>query len=149
MLNRVELLETPWTVACQAPLFIKFSRQEYWSGLTFPTQGNLPDPGMESTFPTSLALAGNSLPLSHLGSLEVHERKRVSCSVMSNSLWLHGLQPTRLFQPCNFPGKNTSVGCHFLLQGIFLTQGLNLGLLHCSHIFYSLSHQGNSKKKTE
>ena len=47
------------------------------------------------------------------------------------TLWLQGLQPTRLFCPWNFPGKNTGVGCHFLLQGIFLTQGLNLGLPHC------------------
>ena len=37
------------------------------------------------------------------------------CSVVSDSLWPHGLQPTRLFYPWNFPGKNTGVGCHFLL----------------------------------
>ena len=43
--------------------------------------------------------------------------------------------------PWNFPGKNTGVGCHFLLQGIFPTQGLNLGLLHCTQIVYRLSHQ--------
>ena len=42
------------------------------------------------------------------------------------------------------PNKNTGVGCHFLLQGIFLTQGLNLGLLHCRQIFYHLNHQGKS-----
>ena len=39
-------------------------------------------------------------------------------------------------------GKNTGVGCHFLLQGIFLTQGSNLGFSHCRQIFYHLSHQG-------
>ena len=39
------------------------------------------------------------------------------------------------------PGKKTGVGCHFLLQGIFLTQGLNLGLLHCRQILHCLSHQ--------
>ena len=44
------------------------------------------------------------------------------CSVMSNSLWSHELQPARLLCPWDFPGKNTGVGCHFLLQGIFLTQ---------------------------
>ena len=53
-----------------------------------------------------------------------------ACSVRSNSLWPHELQPTRLLHPWDFPGKNTEVGCHFLLQGIFLTQGLNLCLLH-------------------
>ena len=52
------------------------------------------------------------------------------CSVVSDSLRPHGLYPTRLICPWNFPGKNTGVGCHFLFQGIFLTQGLNLHLLH-------------------
>ena len=41
------------------------------------------------------------------------------------------------------PGKNTGVGCHDLLQGIFPTQGLNPGLLHCRWILYLLSHQGS------
>ena len=63
---------------------------------------------------------------------------------MSNSLEPHGLQPSRLLCPWNPPGKNTGVGCHFLLQGIFPTQGLNLGLLHCRRSLYCLSHQGNS-----
>ena len=54
----------------------------------------------------------------------------VSCSVVFNSLWPHRLQPTRLLCPWNSPGKNIGVGCHSLLQGIFLTQGLNPGLLH-------------------
>ena len=53
-----------------------------------------------------------------------------SCSVMSDSLWSRRLWPTRLLSPWDFPGKNTGVGCHSLLQGIFLTQGLNLGLQH-------------------
>ena len=44
------------------------------------------------------------------------------------------------------PGSNTRVGCHFLLQAIFPTQGLNLGLLHCWQILYHLSHQGNPKE---
>ena len=42
----------------------------------------------------------------------------------------------------NSPGKNTGVGCHFLLQGIFPTQGLKLGLLHCRQTLYCLGHQG-------
>ena len=54
----------------------------------------------------------------------------LGCSVVSDSLPSHGLQPTRLLCPWDFPGMNTGVGCHFLLQGIFLTQGLNLHLLH-------------------
>ena len=46
---------TPWTVPCQAPLPMGFSRQEYWSGLPFPSPGDLPNPGIE---PTSPELAG-------------------------------------------------------------------------------------------
>ena len=42
-----------------------------------------------------------------------------ACSVVSSSLWIHGLQPTRLLCPWDSPGRNTRVGCHFLLQGIF------------------------------
>ena len=45
--------------------------------------------------------------------------------------------------PWNSPGKNTGVGCHSLLQGIFATQGLNPGLLHCGQILYHLSNQGS------
>ena len=51
------------------------------------------------------------------------------CSVMSDSLWPHGLLSTRLLCPSIFPSKNTGLGCHFILQGIFPTQGLNSCLL--------------------
>ena len=61
---------------------------------------------------------------------------------MSDSLWPHGLQPTRLLHPWDFPGKSAGVDCHFLLQGIFPIQGSNPGFLHCRQILYSLSHQG-------
>ena len=54
-----------------------------------------------------------------------------SPSVVSNSLQPHGLLPTRLLCPWDFPGKNTVLGGQFLLQWIFLSQGLNLCLLHC------------------
>ena len=57
MLSCVRLLATPWTIARQAPLSMGFSRQEYWSGLPFPPQGNLPYPGMEPMSLASLALA--------------------------------------------------------------------------------------------
>ena len=50
------------------------------------------------------------------------ESDSISHSVLSDSLWPHGLQPTRLLSPWNSPGKKTGVGCHFLLQRIFLTQ---------------------------
>ena len=51
-------------------------------------------------------------------------------SVISDSVWSYGLQPARLLHPWNFPGKNTEIGCHALLQGIFLTQGSNPCLLY-------------------
>ena len=67
----------------------------------------------------------------------------VSGSVVSDSLQPHGLYIARLLHPWNFPGKNTWVDCHFLLQGIFPTQESNpslLCLLHCRWILYCLSH---------
>ena len=51
LLSRVRLFAIPWTVAYQAPPSIEFSRQEYWSGLPFPSPGDLPDPGIEPRFP--------------------------------------------------------------------------------------------------
>ena len=57
---------SPWTIACQAPLSMGFPRQEYWSGLPFPSPGDLPNPGIK---PMSPALAsGGALPLCHQGS---------------------------------------------------------------------------------
>ena len=59
LLSRVQLFATPWTIAYQAPLSMEFSRQEYWSGLPFPSPGDLPDSGME---PRSPALQADALP---------------------------------------------------------------------------------------
>ena len=60
----------------------------------------------------------------------------------------HGLQPTRLLSPWDFPSKNIGVSCHFLLHGIFPTQGSNMGLLHCRQIVYQLSYKGSPWKKS-
>ena len=68
LLSRVQLFMTPSTVARQAPLSVQFPSQECWSGLPFPTPGDLPDPGIEPLSPESPALAADTLPLSHLGS---------------------------------------------------------------------------------
>ena len=57
--SRVHLFATPWTIAHQAPLFMGFSRQEHWSGLSCPSPGNLPDPGIEPVSLTSPALSGD------------------------------------------------------------------------------------------
>ena len=58
-LSRVQLFATPWTVAYQAPPSMGFSWQEYWSGLPFPSPGDLPNPGIE---PGSPALQADALP---------------------------------------------------------------------------------------
>ena len=65
LLSRVRLFATPWTVAYQAPLSVGFSRQEYWSGLPFPSPGDLSDPGIE---PGLQHCRWTLYPLSHQGS---------------------------------------------------------------------------------
>ena len=62
--SHVQHFETPWIVACQAPLSMGFSRQEYWSGFPCPAPGDLPDPGIE---PNSPALQADSLPTKPTG----------------------------------------------------------------------------------
>ena len=84
--SRVRLCATPQMAAQQAPPSLGFSRQEHWSGLPFP-----------SPMPES-------------------EKWKGSRSVVCDSWWPHGLQPTRLLHPWDFPGKSTGVGCHCLLQ---------------------------------
>ena len=104
-LSHVRLFVTPWTVARQDPLFIGFSRPEYWSGLSFPPPGDLPNPEIKPRPPT---LQANSLPSKPSGK-----------------------------------SMNTGIGSLFLLQGIFLTQESNTGLLNCRQILYHLSHRGS------
>ena len=84
--SRVRLCVTPWMAAHQAPLSLGFSRQEHWNGLPFP---------------------------SPMHASENWKRRR---SVISDSQQPHGLQPSRLLHPWDFPGKSTGVGCHWLLQ---------------------------------
>ena len=116
-LSRVWLFVTPWMLTCQASLSMQFLRQEYWSGLPFPSSGDLPNPGINSEVKWS----------------ESH-------SVMSDSLQPHGL-----YSPRNSPVQNTGVGSLSLLQGIFPTQGSNPGLPNCRQILYQLSHQGSPR----
>ena len=107
-LSRVRLFATPQNIALQVPLFMGFSRQEYWSGLPCPPPGDLPNPGIK---PRSPALQADSLPA----------------------------------EPQGKP-KNTGAGSLSLLQGIFLTQKLNHGLLHCRRILYQLSFEGSNSE---
>ena len=84
--SHVQLCVTPRTAAHQALLSLGFSRQEQWSGLPFPSP----------TFENG--------------------KWKWSRSVLSDSSQPHGLKPTRLLRPWDFPGKSTGVGCHFLHQ---------------------------------
>ena len=108
---------TLWTVALQAPLSMGFSWQEYWSGLPCPPPGDLPNPGIEPTSLMSPALAGGFFTTS-----TTWEALCVSAAAAAKSLQScltlrpHRRQPTRLPRPWDSPGKNTGVGCHFLLQ---------------------------------
>ena len=91
--SHVRLCVTPQMAAHQAPPSLGFCRQEHWSGLSFPS------PMQES------------------------EKWKWSCSVVSDRQRPHGLQPTRLLRPWDFPGKSTGVGCHCLLLDICLGNG--------------------------
>ena len=71
LLSRFQLFATLWTVAHQAPLTMGISRQGYWSGLPFPSPGELPDPGIESRFAT---LQADSLPTEPPGKPHMHMR---------------------------------------------------------------------------
>ena len=86
------LFATPWTVAHQAPLSMGFSQQEFWSGLPFPSPGNLPDPGIKPMFP---ALAGRSVLLSYQGStvFDIVRFKRQRILVPTKITSFHVLLP--------------------------------------------------------
>ena len=92
--SRVRLCATPQTAAHQAPPSLGFSRQEHWSGLPFPS-------------PTHKS-----------------EKWKWSRSVVSDFSRPHGLQPTRLLCPWDFPGKSTGVGCHCLLPWLYYTENI-------------------------
>ena len=78
----------------------------------------------------------------HINTLYIYyDSESVSCSVVPGSVQTHKLWLARLLCPWDSPGKNTRVGRHSLLHGIFPTQGSNMGLLHCRQILYCLSHQ--------
>ena len=99
----LQLCASLWIIACQTPLFMGFSRQEYWSGLPCPPPADLPNPGIQPRSPV--------------------------------------LQVDSLLPEPPEKSMNAGVGSLSLPQGIFLTQKLNWGLLHCRQILYQLSYQ--------
>ena len=80
----------------------------------------------------------------HLPLIPGKESESVSRLVVSDSCDPMDYSPSGSSVHRDSPGKNTGMGCHCLLQGIFPTQGSNLGLLHCRQILYHLSHQESS-----
>ena len=124
-----------------------FPRQGYWSGLPFPSPGDLPDPRIEPVSFMSPALAGRILLLSHLGSSfwnpHAAAESLQSCLTLCNPMD-YRLPGSSVHE--DSPGRNTGVDSHSLLQGIFPTQGWNLGLPYCRQILYHLSHKGSPSR---
>ena len=133
--SHVQLCETLWTIGHQSPRHKGFSRQEYWSEMPFPSPGNLLNTASEFASPM---LQVNSWPLSHLGSstwlIQIRSDQSLSHVRHFATSWKHRSPGSSVSG--NFPSKNTGVVCHFLLQGIFLTQGSKLCLLHWTWILY-------------
>ena len=99
----------------------------------------------EKNVSIGIGSASTQLKPKHLACMLPESESEVAQSC-PNSLGPHGLYPIRLLHPWDFPGKNAGVDCHFLLQGIFLTQESNPGLPHCRQMLYRLSHQGSQVK---
>ena len=110
------------TLSLNSTFMILISRQEYWSGLLFPSPGDLSDPEIEPTSLTSPVLAERIFPTS--ATWEAQLELSLLC-VLSRVQFFVTLCTAehQLHCPWDFLGKNIGVGCHFLLQGIFLTQG--------------------------
>ena len=106
-----------WTAAHQVPLSVEFSRQEYWSGLPFPSPGDILNPGIE---PASPALARRFFITSATWEAVIYFSKSLPQSY-----------------------KEHLVGYGNLLQGLVLIQGSNLHLLHCRQILYPLTYLGS------
>ena len=88
------------------------------------------------------------LVLPNSAGLQTLESASVSHSVVSDSLGTMDYRPARLLCPRHSPGKNTGVGCHSHLQGIFSTKGMNPGLPHYRQILYCVSHQERPGART-
>ena len=129
---------TPWTVACQTPLFMKFSRQEYWSGLLFPSPGIFPT---RESNPGLLHCRQTLLPSEPPGKPTVYntEVKSLSRVRLFATPWTvaHQAPPSM-----GFSRQEYWSGLLFPSPGIFPIQGLNPGLRQGKQMLYGLSHQG-------
>ena len=149
-LSCVWLFTIPWTAAYRALPPMGFSRQEFWNGVPSPKRLLSFSACPESLVALCARADLHSYCVSGtvLGILHVSTRCCASHSVVSNSLWPQVLEPTRLLCLWNSPGQTTGVGCHSLLQGIFLTQGWNVGLTVWTtrEVLDSLNPHNNSMK---
>ena len=162
-LRGLQLFATPWTVVCQAPRSVGFSRQKYWSGLLFSSPGDFPDPGIELESPT---LQADFLPSEPLGketrtkadNKNLWEqpgvgfsRQRPSSYHYSEVKSLSRVRPfvtpwTITYQALlsmGFSRQEYWSGLPFPSPGVFQTQQSNSGLQHCRQMLYCLSHQGS------
>ena len=120
-----------------------FSWQEYWSGLPRPSPGDLSAHGSNLCL-CFLHWQVGSLPLIPPGKPRI--KYVLCCASLPSHVQLFVTPQTAAHQAplsMDSPGKNTGVGCHALLQGIFLTQELNWGLPHYRRILYQLNYQGS------
>ena len=130
--------------------------------VALPTPGGLLGPGIEPKSVASPALADSLFVTSATWGAQRRWDVGVwtlyyilGVAILAKLIALvacNSLQPTRLLCPWDFSGKNTGGGCHFLLQGTFLTQGSNPHLqclLRCRNILYPLNHQGTQKLSIE
>ena len=115
LLSGVQLFATPWTVAYQAPPSMEFSRQEYWSGLPFPSPGDLPDPGFEPGSPALQAdallseLPGKPQRVKNLPTMQ--ETMEMQLDPWSGKiLWRSTGQPTPVFLPGESHGQRSLEG---------------------------------------
>ena len=125
---------------CQAPLSMGFPRQEYWSELPLPLPEDLPDSGIESPSP---GLTGRFFTTEPPGKPNCVNESEVT------QLWPTLCDPMGCGPPGSsvhgiFQARILKWVAIFFLQGIFPTQGRNLGLLHCMLTPYCLSHQGSN-----
>ena len=118
----------------------------YYSPLLHPQS----QPGQWSLPPITSLTLSPWFPFPHLKPSAIALGSGGMCVLVTQScptLATPWTMPTRLLCPWDSLGKNTGVGWHTLLQGIFLTQGTNMGIPHCRQILYHLSHQGNPNHK--
>ena len=131
--SHIWLFATPWTVAHQVPLFMEFSRQEYWNGLLFPPLGDLPDSGIRTPV-YFISCIGRQI-LYHCSTWEAHNKNNM-CHV-----WLFAAPWTVVHRAplsMEFSRQKYWSELPFLSPGDLPNPGLNLGHPHCRQILYTV-----------